>query len=67
MTLKLKRCPKCRMPGYVRTVVYTGYGVKANERYQNQCMSCGWQTKKTRFEWQADLAWNRGKAEVVQR
>ena len=62
---KLKRCPKCRMPGGVRTVQYIGWRVKANERFRNQCMSCGWQTKKTRFAWQADLAWNRGEAEVV--
>jgi hypothetical protein len=48
------------MPGYVKTFVHIGMVKK----YQNECMNCGWKTKKTRFEWQADLAWNRGQAEV---
>lgn len=62
---KLKRCPECKMPGYVRTVEYVGWHVKKGERYQNRCMSCGWVTKKTRFGWQADMAWNRGEGKVL--
>lgn len=57
---KLKRCPNCNRSGWVETI----RGLWPTMYYQNICLTCMWKTKKTRFAWQADLAWNRGEMEA---
>lgn len=55
-----RRCPNCNKPGFIITGEYCGSSLKnKRERYQNECMNCGWKTKRTRYVWQADRAWNR--------
>lgn len=53
--MKLKRCPRCKQPSKVTT-----YQVVATKLYHNECGNCKWTTNGMRFEFLADIAWNKG-------